>query len=69
MGRDPAGGRQRRSDGVTAEAPVLRVHGNAYNIFILVLTILSLAVMAMLVMPWVDAETRQLLNVYDNAAA
>ena len=30
---------------MTAEAPVLRRHGNAYNIFILVLTIFSLAIM------------------------
>ena len=52
---------------MTAQAPVLRVHGNAYNIFILVLTIFSLALMALLVIPWVDPETRQLLNVYDNA--
>jgi voltage-gated potassium channel len=54
---------------VTAEAPVLRVHGNAYNIFILVLTIFSLVIMVMLLVPWVDAETRHLLNVYDNAVA
>ena len=53
---------------MTAAAPVLREHGNAYNIFILVLTIFSLALMVLLVMPWVDPETRQLLNVYDNAA-
>ena len=52
---------------MTAQAPVLREHGNAYNIFILVLTIFSLALMALLVIPWVDPETRQLLNVYDNA--
>jgi voltage-gated potassium channel len=48
---------------------VLRVHGNAYNIFILVLTIFSLVIMAMLLVPWIDAETRSLLNVYDNAVA
>jgi voltage-gated potassium channel len=54
---------------VTAQAPVLRVHGNAYNIFILVLTIFSLVIMAMLLVPWIDAETRSLLNVYDNAVA
>jgi voltage-gated potassium channel len=54
---------------VTAEAPVLRVHGNAYNIFILVLTIFSLAIMVMLIVPWVDQETRHLLNVYDNVVA
>jgi voltage-gated potassium channel len=53
---------------VTAKAPVLREHGNAYNIFILVLTIFSLALMVLLVLPGVDAETRSLLLVYDNAA-
>ncbi len=51
-----------------APAPVLRVHGNAYNIFILVLTLFSLAVMVLLILPWVDADTKQLLTVYDNAA-
>ena len=30
---------------MTAPAPVLREHGNAYNIFILVLTLFSLAIM------------------------
>jgi voltage-gated potassium channel len=52
---------------VTAQAPVTRRHGNAYNIFILVLTVFSLAVMALLILPWLDADTKQLLNVYDNA--
>ena len=33
---------------MTAEAPVLRQHGNSYNIFILVLTIMSLAIMGLL---------------------
>ena len=41
-------------------------HGNAYNIFILVLTVLSLAVMALLLLPF-DAQTLELLRVYDNA--
>jgi len=45
---------------------MLREHGNAYNIFILVLTIGSLVVMALLLLP-VDDNTRQLLTVYDNA--
>lgn len=53
---------------MTAQAPTLRVHGNAYNIFILVLTIFSLAIMVMLLLP-VDDQTRTLLNVYDNAIA
>jgi voltage-gated potassium channel len=51
---------------VTVESPVLRQHGNAYNIFILVLTVYSLAVMALLVLPILDANTREMLNVYDN---
>jgi voltage-gated potassium channel len=46
---------------------VTRQHGNAYNIFILVLTVFSLAVMVLLILPWLDADTKQLLNVYDNA--
>ena len=51
---------------MTAPAPVLREHGNAYNIFILVLTLFSLAVMVLLVMP-LDEDTLTLLRVYDNA--
>ncbi len=50
---------------MTAQAPTLRTHGNAYNIFILVLTLFSLALMVLLLLP-VDEGTRQLLNVYDN---
>ena len=53
---------------MTAQSPKLREHGNAYNIFILVLTIFSLAIMVLLVLPGVDAQTRSLLLVYDNAA-
>jgi voltage-gated potassium channel len=53
---------------VTAPAPVLRQHSNAYNIFILVLTIFSLAVMVLLVLPGIDDQTRSLLLVYDNVA-
>ena len=41
-------------------------HSNAYELFILVLTVLSLAIMVVLVLPVSDA-TRQLLTVYDNA--
>ena len=51
---------------MTAPAPVLREHGNAYNIFILVLTLFSLAVMVLLVLP-LDEDTLTLLRVYDNA--
>jgi voltage-gated potassium channel len=50
---------------MTAERPVLREHGNAYNIFILVLTVFSLAVMVVLILP-VSQETRDLLTFYDN---
>ncbi len=51
---------------MTAQAPVLRKHGNAYNIFILVLTIFSLAIMVLLLLPITPAE-RDLLTLYDNA--
>ena len=50
---------------MTAETPVLRQHGNAYNIFILVLTVASLAMMVLLLLP-LDDGTRTLVNVYDN---
>ncbi len=51
---------------MTAEAPVLRAHSNSYNIFILVLTIFSLAIMVLLLLPVTQAE-RDLLTLYDNA--
>jgi voltage-gated potassium channel len=51
---------------MTAQKPVLRSHGNSYNIFILVLTIYSLVLMVVLLMP-LDPDTRSLLNMYDNA--
>jgi len=41
-------------------------HSNAYNIFILVLTIFSLALMVLLVLPGVNEQTVILLTVYDN---
>jgi voltage-gated potassium channel len=50
---------------MTEEAPSPHKHGNSYNIFILVLTILSLAVMVVLLLPLSD-ETIKLLSVYDN---
>ena len=40
-------------------------HSNAYNIFILVLTIGSLAIMALLLLP-LDQQTLDLLRAYDN---
>jgi len=48
-----------------SDIPGLREHGNAYNIFILVLTIYSLVVMVLLVLP-IQQAVRDLLNVYDN---
>jgi voltage-gated potassium channel len=52
---------------MTDAAPVLRKPGNAYNIFILVLTIFSLVIMGLLLLPVTPAE-RDLLTVYDNVA-
>jgi voltage-gated potassium channel len=43
----------------------VREHGNAYNLFILVLTLFSLVVMVLLLLP-LDAESKQLLQIYDN---
>jgi voltage-gated potassium channel len=51
---------------MTADAPTLRQHGNAYNIFILVLTLFSLVLMVLLLLPF-NQTTRDLLLVYDNA--
>ena len=52
---------------MAAEEPRLRKHGNAYNIFILVLTIYSLVIMVLLLLPVSPAE-HDLLYVYDNVA-
>jgi voltage-gated potassium channel len=49
----------------TASAPVMREHGNSYNIFILVLTIYSLVLMVVLLLP-LDEDTRAAVNVWDN---
>ena len=43
-----------------------REHGNAYNIFVLVLTLMSLAIMALQILP-LSEQTLVLLRVYDNA--
>ena len=51
---------------MSAEQPVVREHGNAYNLFILLLTVFSLVVMGGLVLP-LDPQTHQLLFFYDNA--
>jgi voltage-gated potassium channel len=40
-------------------------HSNSYNIFILVLTVMSLAIMALLILP-LSESVHQVLNVYDN---
>jgi voltage-gated potassium channel len=50
---------------MTQETTTLRKPSNAYNIFILVLTILSLAVMVALLFPLSDS-TIKILSVYDN---
>jgi voltage-gated potassium channel len=50
-----------------ATAPVRTAqHGNAYNIFILVLTVASLLIMVLLLLP-LDEDTLRLLRIYDNA--
>lgn len=46
-------------------APTTRTPGNAYEIFILVLTLLSLVVMVLLFLP-LSASTHEVLRVYDN---
>ena len=51
---------------MAAAAPTFREHGNAYNIFILVLTIFSLALMVLTLLP-LNEGTRELVTVYDNA--
>ena len=48
------------------DAPPRSKLGNAYELFILLLTILSLGVMVMLLLPWLATPTKQLLEVYDN---
>lgn len=50
---------------MTNDQPMLREHGNAYNIFILVLTVFSLVLMVVLLLP-IDQQTRELVNLYDN---
>lgn len=47
------------------ETAKLRKASNAYNIFILVLTVLSLAIMVVLLLP-VSEATLRLLSIYDN---
>ena len=47
---------------MTQETAVLRKPSNAYNIFILILTLLSLAIMVVMLLP-VSSATLQLLAV------
>ena len=49
-----------------AAAPQVRTHGNAYEIFILVLTVMSLIVMALVIMP-LSPATHETLLWFDNA--
>jgi voltage-gated potassium channel len=51
---------------MTQETAKLRKTSNAYNIFILVLTVLSLAVMVVMLLPSISDQTMKLLTVYDN---
>ncbi len=48
-----------------SDAPVAK-DSNAYEMFIFVLTVLSLLVMVGLVLPRVSEPTKRLLNIYDN---
>jgi voltage-gated potassium channel len=50
---------------MTEESPTTRQPSNSYQIFIFVLTILSLLVMLWQILP-VSAETKKLLTTYDN---
>lgn len=50
---------------MTPETAKLRQRSNAYNIFILVLTVLSLAIMVVMLLP-ISGATFKLLAVYDN---
>ena len=43
---------------MASQSPVLRQTGNAYNIFILVLTVFSLVIMVLLLLPITQAEAR-----------
>jgi len=49
-----------------AAAPQVRTHGNAYEIFILVLTVMSLIVMALVILP-LSPATHETLHWFDNA--
>ena len=51
---------------MTQETAVLRKSSNAYQIFILVLTVLSLLVMAAMLLPTLSDATYKVLGFYDN---
>ena len=48
------------------ETAKLRKSSNAYQIFILVLTVLSLLVMAVMLLPSLSDATYKVLGIYDN---
>lgn len=50
---------------MSQKSSAANLHGNAYNLFIMLLTILSLAIMVAIVLP-LDSATIRLLQVYDN---
>ena len=50
---------------VTPEAPAKSKLGNSYELFILLLTLLSLLDMVALLLPWLAAPTVKLLEIYD----
>ena len=56
---------KKKDNPMAQETTSPRKHSNSYNIFILVLTILSLVVMVVLLLPLSD-DTIKLLSVYDN---
>jgi voltage-gated potassium channel len=50
---------------MSAQSTTVQHHSNAYNIFIFVLTIFSLALMVLMLLP-IDEQTFTLVNKYDN---
>ena len=54
---------------MTKPPPVLRHAGNAYNIFILVLTVFSLALMVLLLLPLSPADARPAAAVRQRRSA
>ena len=54
-----------RIRGVTAAPKFVRRHGNSYEIFILVLTLFSMLLIVLQLLP-IDDDTRFLVTVYDD---